>query len=414
MVEDLLARAREQADRSEKSVRASAWMRIARVEMSLDRNLAHESFKLGLEAAKQLSGESRGHLLQQARTLAASMDPDLLGDIPMSDHSRAPFETDMLAATMTAHGHIQAAFAYVMHCEDSAFPYVGLVNLILQLEKEEDRVTLLRRAIRAWRSSQIDQPFDPFQRRDHFVRIFQAQWKLLPEDEAREVVREIVRYTLEQPDRATSSTYEEGLVIASTREDALFGILHVVRRLDGPLAESLIAGHSQLAVAIRRFPNGLESIREEAEERRKQASGGTCGGGVMMAGSAEDMPYLRALMQASQDGDFGPAMEHAIEKYREDCDAEGMNEASKEFWPSTSRFRSVLYSAGKKLGESASIYLDQVPDDDLRLFALIEFAAALAGLPELRTTMHIRSNDGMPCLKGPAMRQSPAQHAGSH
>ena len=74
------------------------------------------------------------------------MDPDLLGDIPMSDHSRAPFETDMLAATMTAHGHIQAAFAYVMHCEDSAFPYVGLVNLILQLEKWDPLESTCRHA----------------------------------------------------------------------------------------------------------------------------------------------------------------------------------------------------------------------------------------------------------------------------
>jgi hypothetical protein len=88
-------------------------------------------------------------------------------------------------------------------------------------------------------------------------------------------------------------------------------------------------------------------------------------------------------MQASEDGDFGPAIQHAIEKYREDAAPERPNQAPKEFWPSTSRFRSVLYKAGKQVGENAAVYLELIPDADVRLFAQIELAAALAGLPEL-------------------------------
>jgi hypothetical protein len=42
-----------------------------------------------------------------------------------------------------------------------------------------------------------------------------------------------------------------------------------------------------------------------------------------------------------------------------------------------------LHSAGNRLGTAAVDYLKQIPDDDLRLFAQIELAAALAGLPEL-------------------------------
>jgi hypothetical protein len=74
---------------------------------------------------------------------------------------------------------------------------------------------------------------------------------------------------------------------------------------------------------------------------------------------------------------------HAIEKYQEDTAPERPNQAPKEFWPSTSRFRSVLYKAGKLVGQNAAVYLEAIPDADVRLFAQIELAAALAGLPEL-------------------------------
>jgi hypothetical protein len=43
----------------------------------------------------------------------------------------------------------------------------------------------------------------------------------------------------------------------------------------------------------------------------------------------------------------------------------------------------LLYTAGKNLGREAAAYLDRIPDGDIRLFAEIEFAAALAGLPQV-------------------------------
>jgi hypothetical protein len=68
--------------------------------------------------------------------------------------------------------------------------------------------------------------------------------------------------------------------------------VHILRRLDAPLAESLIASHEQLAAAARRFPNGIETIFEEAEERRQHlaASGAICDGGFIMAGDAPRHP----------------------------------------------------------------------------------------------------------------------------
>ena len=56
----------------------------------------------------------------------------------------------------------------------------------------------------------------------------------------------------------------------------------------------------------------------EAEGRRTDTCDTGSGGGCGIGGAARDFPYLKALMQASQDGDFGPAIEHTLERYRHD------------------------------------------------------------------------------------------------
>ena len=232
---------------------------------------------------------------------------------------------------------------------------------------------MLRRAVEAWREAHGDE----------FVWLLQHRWKLLPEEEARDIVREVVRVALNEPDKPIRATYDqEGTTeITSFHQHTLFEVLHILRHLDEPLAELLLASHPQFAAAARRFPYGMESISQEAEERKK-SEGGRCGGFVM-AGNSRDFPYLRALMQGSQDGDFEQAIEHAQEQYRNDSAPEDPNLVPREFWPSASRFRSILYAAGKRLGADAARYLARIDDPDLRLFAQIELAAALAGLPEL-------------------------------
>jgi hypothetical protein len=87
------------------------------------------------------------------------------------------------------------------------------------------------------------------------------------------------------------------------------------------------------------------------------------------------------LIDAVRSGDFAPSIEDALEKYREDTSPATRNYAPKEYWPSTGVFRTVFYQAGKRLGAEAVKLLEQIPDDDLRLFASIELAAALAGVP---------------------------------
>jgi hypothetical protein len=69
--------------------------------------------------------------------------------------------------------------------------------------------------------------------------------------------------------------------------------LHVLRRLESALAESLIGGDEQLAVAARRFPNGTETIPQEAE-RRRTATGAACSGGFVIGGNPRDFPYMES------------------------------------------------------------------------------------------------------------------------
>jgi hypothetical protein len=400
MADDFIAHARKQAERSLPPVRAAARMRIARVQSAVDPGQARITFEMALDEIRSLTGRDRDFFFQDAQKIAAAFAPDLLREIPPVRGFGNDFHSGTLVNIMLQHGHIEAAFDYVNQgAVPSSFPYGYAVNLMHKLD-DERRLAVLRRAVNAWRTS-VDQELMPKQGTPQieghsrhipllhlqlrFIRLFQGQWKILPADEALAVVREVVRIAVEQPDIETSARYGEEVRITSSRAHVLFEVLHILRHLDAPLAESLIADHEQLAVAARRYPNGIETIHEELEERRKQrqASGATCGGGFIGSGDPRDRAYQMALRQSSLGGDFGPPIDHALERYVEDTASDSPNQAPRTFWPSTCAFRTILYSAGKRMGPEANLLLDRVPDEDLRLFARIELAAALAGLPEL-------------------------------
>jgi hypothetical protein len=387
MADVLVAMALEDAQKSTPPVRAAALMRIARVQAVSDVLAARETFDIGLAEARLIEGNDGESLMEAARMLAAAVAPDRLKNIgttarrhPHFMHEQ--FLSGQLGTVMIEHG--DAAFEYVMSSDLTAFPF-GVVHSLMQQLDDERQLTVFRRAIEAWRANRNDHPANMFS------HLFQAKWELLPLEEARTVAREIVQAALEDPDRAITAKYDpEGTTeITSGREHRLFQIFHILRRVDQPLAESLIAGHQQLANAARRFPNGMESVMQEAEVRRKNSVGEGPGRGFGMIGNSRDFSYLRALMQASDDGDFRPAFAQALERYSEDSSASHPNQALKSSWPSSCMFCSVFYRAGKRLGEDAMNYVGQIPDADLRLFARIEFAAALAGLPELRMTQRV-------------------------
>jgi hypothetical protein len=294
MPEELLARARQQAERSDPPIRAAALLRIARVETAFDRDQAQQTFLRALEETRRLPNRDGESLADSARFLAAAVAPDLLNEIPASGHEQ--LTSGSLCQIMLNHGHVDAAVSYLIQYDRPAgFPF-GVVPAVMQRAADEAvRLAVLRAAINAWRTMRED----PFPRADHFIQMFQSQWKELPPEEALAVVREIVRVTLEQRDTRTTAVLdqEHTVRITSRREHCLFQMLHILRHVDPPLAESLIADHEQLAAAARRFPKGVESVMEEAEARRRSA-GGTAGsrGGYVMTGRPQDVPYLHALM----------------------------------------------------------------------------------------------------------------------
>jgi hypothetical protein len=371
---ELLTAAHEAAQRSSPDVRAPALLRIARVQTAIDRRQARTTFEQALDEIRRIPGQDGAFLLDHARLFAAAIAPELVASIPAEHHIPRHFEAERLGRTMIEHGHLEAALELVMNYEDaSTFPF-HIAAMLIERVDAQAQLALLRRAAGVWREA----------RNHSFVWLFQRRWKVLPDHEARDIVREIVRVALEEPEQAIEARYDqEGTIkITSFREHTLFQMTHILRHLDQPLLESLLGKYPQFAAAARRFPYGIESIMREAEERKKH-EGESCGG-FGMAGNRRDFPYLRALMQGSRDGDFEQAIEHAREQYRNDAAPEDRNMVPAEFWPSANRYRSILYAAGKRLGADANRYLARIDDPDLRLFAQIELAAALAGLPEFR------------------------------
>ncbi len=406
-----MEQSRTHVERCPAPIRAVARMRIARVQSVKDAGQARVTFEMALDEIRSLSGRERQVIFEQAQQIAAAIAPELLREIPSVRRFPNMHHAEALLSTMLAHGHIDAAFDYVVQCDvpfDFPFGYAG--NLMQKLDEDRQR-TVLRCAIDAWRTppdaEQMRVYSIPYgdgssginsgmmligQHQNHFIRFFQHRWKVLPAEEALAVVHEIVNTALEGPDLGTSSGYPD-VHITSSRARVFFEVLHILRALDPALAESLIASHEQLAAAAQRYPNGIETMHQEfertAEERRKQlaASGETCTGGFMMTGGdPRDIPRQKALLLAAQAGDYEPSLDYALELYHEDIDPDSPNQAPKAFWPSSSRFRTILYDAGKRLGPDAVTLLERIPDAEIRLFAQIEFAAALAGLPAARET----------------------------
>lgn len=413
---ELLENARKHAEQAEPSIRAAGLLRIARVEATLDNSRARLRLLEGVDAARKLSSPARDRLLQEARTVAAAVSPELLADIPIPPHSRVPerFAENNIVQTMLAYGHVEAAFDYAIRDENS-FPFSIVGNVLRTLDPNSPesvarRLMLLRRAVDAWRRTHFD---DPQHERSQFIRVFSHFWSELPVEEALAITRTIVAQATSWPDMEIAAGYSDEIRFTSQRQDTLFQVLHILRHLDPALAQSLIDSHDQLAAAARRFPNGFETIHEEAkaeaERRRAGTATGGGGGGYLMVGDPRDRDAQRRLIDAARSGDFAPSIEDAIEKYREDTEPATKNYGPKEYWPSTGAFRRLFYEAGKRLGSEATKLLEHVPDDDLRLFATIELAAGQTGAPAALSIIQMKQPRPM---DQPQPRNSPGFQAG--
>jgi hypothetical protein len=408
MPDDLLENARRQAEKADPSVRAAALLRIARVESATDPSRARKTLLDGLSLVQELPRSVRTHFLQEARAVAAAVSPELLAEIPAGERGGLKrFASLNLIQIMLTHGHVDAAFDYISSQQPGSFPFMSVGGVLHGIDQQTRegaarRMALLRRAVEAWQQDPSHD--DPHHHGHHeFVRLFGHFWKDFPPEEALAIVRRIVAEAAEEPDMGTSAGYGDGIHFTSQRQNTFFQILHVLRHLDPALAQSVIDSNDQLAAGVRRYPNGMQTMIEEgeAEAARRKADGATCGGGFIFAGDPKDFDRQRRLMDATRSGDFESSIEDAIEKYREDTSPATRNYAPKEYWPSTGAFRTLFYQAGKRLGPEAAELLERVPDDDLRLFASIELAAALAGVPA-SSIMHMKQPNppGSPRSRG--------------
>jgi hypothetical protein len=289
---------------------------------------------------------------------------------------------------MSKHGHENYLRTYVLHDAPLAdVPLDGIRRLLAKAGDDEERRLLLRRAAEVWRAQERNSR--PRGWPNQFHRLFRAWWKILPRAEALTTLREIIDRVLEKPDSEVHGQVGPAR-FTSTYALEIFQSFDLLSELDQERAQQLVGAHPGLATALERYPKGLQSIEEEAEAERAKMP--PCDpnqrGGFVMGGRQEDLDYGWALLEAEKTRDFSKPLEYAGARYREDSDSENPNNASKAFWPSGAMYQTIFYKMGKTLGQAAGLKVDSVPDAELRLFAQIELAAALCGLPELASMTH--------------------------
>ncbi len=383
MPQQLLLAALQEAERSEPAIKAAALLHIARVLNRFDHTEAQRVLEQGIALAKELPEPAdREVLLAQAVSLAATVSPEhalrlapsVAYDVPGGHMNKALFD-------MLSHGNLAEAVQYLSEPDTAEeYPFDAALEAIGRSEDDVTRLRILRSAIAAMRrATESDRAAGIFQGRARISQLFTQWWRLLPAEEATEIVRDLARWILAQPDQPIRASAND-VRFSSTREHHLFEILGPLQRLDPQLAQSLIREHPQLAAAAARYPYGHESLWEAAAwQRDERAVPPTpiVQPDVIVVGHRL-IPIPDALRT-----DFKDAFDVAFRVYATDSDAERPNDAPRECWPSAQEFRNILYKAGQHEGRAAVRHLERIPDPALRLFAQIELAAAVAGLPQI-------------------------------
>src|SRR5579871_22042 len=135
MSDNLLGNARQQTAKAEPSIRAAALLRIARAASASDAAQARTSLLEGMKIIRSLELPKREYLFDEARGVAAAVDPALLAEIPEASfdmHRR--FATIHIVHTMLAHGHVDTAFDYVLSQESASFPFDIVGNVLHHLD----------------------------------------------------------------------------------------------------------------------------------------------------------------------------------------------------------------------------------------------------------------------------------------
>lgn len=378
MPRELLAAATLQAEQSEPSVRAAALLRIARVLTKTDQGEAERVLDCGLALLATLPEDERTAIAPQAMCLAACVAPDRAFALraTMSDS----IADEKFLFDMVRHDHAAAAVEYLTRwSENREFRYGAASETIRSAQDDETHREILRSGVRAWRG-RADHPWHSLH---PLLQLLRYHWRLLPDDEAREAVQSLVGIMRQLPDEPLNGSYggggRETVRFSSQRPALFFAMLGPLKRLDPELADVVIGEDRELRRAADVYPFGHDT---EFEQPTEQPSAEAMAQWKRdWTGFALDSQFFR--IEDEKSGDFKNSFEHALRSYARDTDPARPNSHPRECWPSAEDFRVILYAAGQYAVEDGARLLDRIPDAALRLFAQIEFAAGIAGLPQI-------------------------------
>lgn len=378
-IDPLIASAIALAERSPLAVQAPALVYLARVVSRRSRDHAERLVDRGLSAAHSLQEPARRTVLREAAVVAATVSPErALALLPSIDGDWPPLfhmQLHRMLSNMFAHGHSAAAIAYLTTTTDLERYSFSAASAAMAHADEPAKVGILRAAIRA---GQQWTPAVSRTRRgeDEFYRFVASFWRLLPVDEGREAMHGVVRMITGQPDRPTHSGFN-GVQFTSTHAKRLFEIVGAIRHLDPELANALGREYAELGAALERYPLGLESTYAGAADPPVPPIPPSEPADFVMAGGR-----LMATADAVA-SEFSDWFDYARGLFTADVESHRGDEVPRTCWASAEEYRRVLFTAGRHEGRAAGRYLERIPDPHLRLFAQIELAAALAGLPRI-------------------------------
>lgn len=393
---ELIADALLRAESCPPDVGKAALLRISRVQTVVSPAQARGTLNAALAASHGLPKNQHLGFDELSRLAVAATAPELLSQLPPnSSEESLHYTPDRLARVLIEHGHTGYLLTYVLHDAPLAdVPLDGIQYLLSNVTGDDDRLSLLRRAVEVWRANRHDSPI----RLDQFQFIFRAWWKILPRAEALATLTEMIDQILITPDSGVNGQIQDAQ-FTSIHALELFQYLDLILELDRDRAGPLIEAHPELAEASKRYPEGMRSIHQEAEDERAKMPprDSNAPGGFVMGGGPDDMDYGWALLRAEKTRDFSEPLKYAHSRYRQDIDVKNPNTASKAFWPSGAMYQTIFFRMARAAGEEAALKIDAVPDAELRLFAQIEFAAGLCGMPELASmTQHIPRRRPLP------------------
>lgn len=372
-----LLEALSHAERSEPSVKATALLRIARVLTKTDQAEAERLLDRGLAMLAELPKKERSAITPQATCLAACIAPNrafALHAASDDDSGSGKFLVDMVR-----HGHVRAAVEYLTQwSEDREFPYQAASSVMSDAKDDDARCSILRSGLRAWRRSG-DRSWHSVH---SLLHMWRYHWRLLPAAEARDEIVQMVVVIREQPDGRLDGSYggHRGTVkFSSQRAWSLFELLGPLKQLDTDLADVMISENPELARAAALYPLGhdtpndrpVEPPSAEALEQWKRE----------WTGFALGSRFFR--IDEEQRSHFTDSFAHADRAFKRDAHAKRPNLEPRECWPSAEDYRTILYAVGKHDPASGPRLLDRIADPALRLFALIEFVAGVAGLEQI-------------------------------